>query len=254
MSEIRTHFCRRSFLGILGGALLPEAPLLATYGSGGVVQMRRVLMVGDSLSVGPFGVEMQHFLVDRFGESRVYLLASCGSCPEHWLGTEPEFVSKCGYRVKTPKQFLLGEYERGRRPDPFPTPKLEKILPKSRPDLVLVQLGTNWFDALEQSAAPEAVERLEGIVNRFVDVLLRADPKPQLIWITPPDSARFRKVQGVVTDLLRRVGRKRRFACIDSSGLVRYVPGESGSDGIHYAAAAAEKWAAGVKSRILRML
>lgn len=211
-------------------------------------------MLGDSLSVGPFGQEMQHFLIEKFGESRVYLVASCGSSPEHWLASEPEFVSKCGYRVKTPRQYSLGQYENGRRPEPFPTPKLEYIVEKTRPDLVLVQLGTNWFDLLEQGAVPEVVDRLERIVDRFVAALFQFEPRPQLVWITPPDSARFRRVQGLVTDMLRRVGRRRGFSCIDSSVLVQYVPGESGRDGVHYASGAAEKWASGVKGCLLKLL
>ena len=254
MRNICTPVSRRSFLGLALGAVLPAPALHATYGGGGAVIFRRVLMLGDSLSVGPFGQEMQHFLIERFGESRVYLLASCGASPEHWLASEPEFVAKCGYRVKTPRQYLLGVYEKGRRPEPFPTPKLEQILAKTHPDLVLVQLGTNWFDLIEQSSTPEVIERLEGIVDRFAATLLSAEPKPQVVWITPPDSARFRKVQGTVTELLNRVGRRRRFDCIDSSALVHYIPGQSGGDGVHYASAAAEKWASGVKGCLLKML
>jgi len=254
MSILYHSVSRRSFMGLVLGAGLPVPALHATYGGGGGVHFKRVLMLGDSLSVGPFGQEMQRFLVERFGESRVYLLASCGSSPEHWLGSEPEFVSKCGYRVKTPSQYMLGEYENGRRPEPFPTPKIEHLLAKTRPNLVLVQLGTNWFDLLEQAATPGAIERLEGIVDRFASAILGSGPRPQLVWITPPDSARFRRVQGMVTELLRRVGRRRCFACIDSSALVHYVPGQSGADGVHYASAAAEKWANGVKGCLLRML
>jgi hypothetical protein len=254
MSHIFSVVSRRAFAGSVLGALFCENALFATYGSGGNLILRRVLMIGDSLSVGPFGQEMQHFLIEKFGESRVYLFASCGSSPEHWLGSEPEFVSKCGYRVKTPRQFLLGEYEKGRRPAPFPTPKLEHILARTHPDLVLVQLGTNWFDMLEQGASHEVVERLEGIVERFVATLISLDSKPQVVWITPPDSARFRKVQGTVTDLLQSAGKRWRFSCIDSSTLVQYVPGQSGGDGVHYASAAAEKWASGVKGCLLKIL
>lgn len=253
MSELSSPTTRRAFIGsAIGTAFFPDK-LLGTYGSGGFVIFRKVLMLGDSLSVGPFGQEMQHFLIERFGESRVYLLASCGSSPEHWLGSEPEFVSKCGYRVKTPRQYLLGEYEKGRKPEPFPTPKIEHVLAKTHPDLILVQLGTNWFDLLEQGATPELVEHLDGIVDRFVSSLLAPYPRPQLVWITPPDSARFRRVQGVVTEILKRASRRLRFTCINSSDLIEYIPGKSGGDGVHYAYAAAEKWANGVKDCLLKM-
>lgn len=254
MSDLLKFGSRRAFLNTLLGASLPVPRLLATYGAGGNVIFRKVLMLGDSLSVGPFGQEMQHFLIERFGESRVYIIASCGASPEHWLASEPEFVSKCGYRVKTPRQYLLGDYEKGRRPEPFPTPKLERILPKTQPDLILVQMGTNWFDLLEQASNPDLIEHLDGILNRFVNTLFASDPRPQLVWITPPDSARFRKVQGLVANLLQRGARRLRFLCIDSSDLIEYVPGKSGGDGVHYASSAAEKWANGVKGCLLKML
>jgi hypothetical protein len=254
MSDLNTPGSRRAFLSTLLSAALPAPNLLATYGAGGNVIFRKVLMLGDSLSVGPFGQEMQHFLIERFGESRVYLIASCGISPEHWLPSEPEFVSRCGYRVKTPRQYLLGDYEKGRRPEPFPTPKLDRILSKTQPDLVLIQMGTNWFDLLEHASTPEFIEHLDGILDRFVNTLFASDPKPQLVWITPPDSARFRKVQGLVTSLLQRGARRLRFLCIDSSDLIEYVPGKSGGDGVHYASNAAEKWANGVKGCLLKML
>lgn len=254
MSKLLSPGSRRAFLTTALGAAMVPRNLLATYGGGGNVFFRKVLMLGDSLSVGPFGQEMQHFLIAKFGESRVYLLASCGVSPEHWLDSEPEFISKCGYRVKTPRQYLLGEYEKGRRPAPFPTPKLEHILSKTHPDLVLVQMGTNWFDLLEQAGNPDLIHHLEGIVERFVATLLDSDPRPQLVWITPPDSARFRRVQAMVTSLLQRAARRLRFTCIDSSELIEYIPGKSGGDGVHYASAAAEKWATGVKDCLLKML
>jgi hypothetical protein len=254
MSNLRTVGARRAFLGTLLSAAIPTARSLATYGAGGTVFFRKVLMLGDSLSVGPFGQEMQHFLIERFGESRVYLIASCGVSPEHWLGSEPGFVSRCGYRVKTPRQFLHGEYDKGRKPEPFPTPKLEAVLSKTHPDLVLVQMGTNWFDLLEHSSTPELIEHLDGILDRFVATLFVSEPRPQLVWITPPDSARFRKVQGTVTSVLQRGARRLRYLCIDSSDLIEYVPGKSGGDGVHYASGAAEKWANGVKGCLLKML
>ena len=69
--------------------------LNATYGASWSFGGRsNVLLIGDSLSAGPFGKEMQEYLIDKFTESKVYVYASCGSSPEHWLASEPTFVSK----------------------------------------------------------------------------------------------------------------------------------------------------------------
>jgi lysophospholipase L1-like esterase len=41
---------------------------------------------------------------------------------------------------------------------------------------------------------------------------------------------------------------------VDSSELVRYVSGQTGSDGVHYGAADAQKWAKGVQRQLRRIL
>jgi hypothetical protein len=117
-----------------------------------------------------------------------------------------------------------------------------------------VQLGTNWFDLLEQRSDPETIAKLTSIVERFAESVQNADFHAELIWITPPDSARFKNVQGTVNELIKSVARRRRFRCIDSSQMVHYVPGQSGHDGVHYSGAAAEKWASGVKAWIVNQL
>ena len=215
---------------------------------------QRVLYIGDSLSVGPFGRELQGVLTDTFSEKRVYVYASCGSSPEHWLQAEPSFVTKCGYRVKTPYKTAHYEYERGRAPEHFPTPKIESLLKEARPSLVVVQLGTNWFDRVEQRPTTEELERLQEILLRFTDTIQNSDSKPSLVWVTPPDSERFRKVQGSVTKMIRAAGRARRFAVIDSSGMVRYKMGSSGGDGVHYYGPDAITWAEGVITKLIGML
>jgi hypothetical protein len=216
---------------------------------------QRVLYIGDSLSVGPFGRELQEFLTEIFTEKRVYMYASCGSSPEHWLQGEPSFVTKCGCRVKTPSKALHYEYEKGRPPELFPTPKVEALLKESRPTLVIVQLGTNWFDRLEQRPTQEELDRLQGILVRFADAIQNSDSRPSLVWVTPPDSERFRRVQAPVTKLIRAVGRTRKdFAVIDSSNMVRYTMGSTGGDGVHYYGPDAIKWADGVKRRLLGLL
>ncbi len=224
------------------------------YSKPDYVPTQRVLMIGDSLSVGPFGREMQAYLTDQFGEKRFYMYASCGSSPEHWLASEPVFHSKCGSRVKTPKSFSHSEAEKGRPAEPFSTPKLESLLRDSRPNLVIVQLGTNWFDRLVDKPGPEELARLAGILDRFAETVLASESRPKLIWITPPDSERFRKVQGDITKLISAAARQRRFNTINSSSMVRYVTGQTGGDGVHYYGPDAIKWADGVKSRLRGLL
>ena len=229
--------------------------LNATYDAGWPIGARpKVLLIGDSLSAGPFGKEMQEYLIDRFSETKVYVYASCGSSPEHWLSSEPTFVSNCGFRVKTPTKFLHGDFEKGRPPEPYATPKLDALLRDIRPQIVIVQLGTNWFDVLNEKLNDEQIARLRAFVERFASEVKARDPRTQLIWITPPDSSKFRRIQTEVTRLIRSVQRRMGFLLVDSSELVRYVPGQTGSDGVHYSAADAQKWAEGVQRQLRRIL
>ena len=80
----------------------------------------KVMLIGDSLSVGPFGRALESALQARFGRDEVCVFASCGSSPEDWLPKKPVFVTNCGYRQTTPQASFSHEYRNGRRPPPVP--------------------------------------------------------------------------------------------------------------------------------------
>jgi hypothetical protein len=213
------------------------------------------LVIGDSLTVGPFGDKLEEFLLQSLGESNVYLYAVCGSSPEHWLEAEPEFRSRCGYRLKIPrKKTELGRHENGHPPEPRATRKLEDLLPKIRPDAVIVQLGTNWFDRLAESPGEATRNRIDHILDQFQAVIRKKAPGARLIWITPPDSSRFRNVQATVTTAIREAGARHRFWVINSSKMLSYTPGKTGGDGVHLASPAADQWFEKVRPYLHRCL
>jgi hypothetical protein len=85
--------CVASFTVIANGK-----PRVTNRPSVEIVTNTRVLMIGDSLSAGPFGEAVQKHLAVKFGPQNVAAFASCGSSPENWLADEPAFYTKCGYR------------------------------------------------------------------------------------------------------------------------------------------------------------
>jgi hypothetical protein len=189
-----------------------------------------VLYIGDSLSVGAFGETLYDHLVSTVGSRNVALYASCGSSPENWLRKEPTFFSRCGYREQTPSGSAAVDSRTH-----HVTPKVEELLRRYRPTTVIVQLGTNWMD---QSLSDE---RIRSILESFVDSI-HAGANCRLVWIGPPDSFRFSKVQGRIYKLIQQ-SRRRGDIVIDSRRLTHYVLGKTGGDGIHYNRESAVPWA-----------
>jgi hypothetical protein len=192
--------------------------------------VQRVLYIGDSLSVDTFGELVSQYLMKTF-HGNVAFYASCGSSPENWLSDEPVFVTKCGYRQFVPPHPLIyGD------PMHHSTPKIERLLRDQQPTVVIVQQGTNWMDR------PLTDEKISSILDRFISAIHR-NANCQIIWIGPPNSARFRSVQGRICTLIKQ--HQRRFdPVIDSRRLTpKYVVGKTGGDGIHYRSEAATEWA-----------
>jgi hypothetical protein len=215
-----------------------------------------ILMIGDSLTVGGFGEAVEDYLLHRFGGKNVAIFASCGSSPEHWVRSGPNYITKCGYREQTPRSSILYDFERGRRPKRVLTPKLEDLVAKFRPRTVIVQLGTNWMDGMLRSNPARDESTYGEILDRFV-AAIRGGPDTvrKIIWITPPDSSRYSKaLQRRVTNLIKTASRRHSFEIIDSSRLTHYVRGQSGGDGVHYNKKAATEWANRVTRELDSML
>ena len=169
--------------------LCPAISSLVAPSHGATPQPVKVLLVGDSLSVGPFGAAMQSLLTRNFGEGNVCLFASCGSSPEDWL-PGPAFVTKCGYRQTTPSGSQLYQYENGGRPRQVKTPKLRGITANYNPEFVIVQLGTNWMDSLSAGGASDGT-KYRKIISDFITELRRGQPPRAIFWVLPPASSKF---------------------------------------------------------------
>ena len=247
----------RTAFTLLGIALCVGCFVLATNGTARPATSKRaesapaaaapsrVLMIGDSLSAGPFGEAVQQHLARKFGPDNVAAYASCGSSPEHWLQAEPGFYTKCGYRESTPdKPPVFRDFENGKPPRPTLTPKLEPIVRRYQPTVVVVQLGTNWMDRNLSDG------EISAFLDRFV-AAARGRSVRQIVWIAPPDSSAMpARAQARVHRLIQQGAKRQRFDVIDSRQLTHYVPGKTGGDGVHYNSESSRAWAAKVNSRL----
>jgi hypothetical protein len=206
----------------------------------------KVLMIGDSLSVSGFGDAVRDHLEHEFGRQNVAFFASCGSSPENWLQNEPVFHTRCGYREKTPTSDIYLDYHNGKRPSAVATPKVETLIERYKPTIVIVQLGTNWMDRSLSD------DQIRAILARFVNAAHRGRTL-RMIWIGPPDSSRFSKVQNRIYRLIQQ-SVWRGDPVIDSRRFTRYLVGKTGGDGIHYNRESGEAWAKRVIASIDQVL
>lgn len=217
----------------------------------GLNRSSKVLVIGDSLTCGPFGDKLESWLLENLGPSRVAVYASCGSSPESWLASEKDFYSPCGYRETTTQVHITDKSSRGRRPTPVRTPKIEELLAKHQPQIVIIQLGTNHFDSVLHDGK-EAIPKLAKFYENFANALTRrGGPVRMVVWVTPPDSSKFPKwIQEAVDEMIISNNKRHSFGSVVSRGFTHYVPGVTGSDGVHYNDAGAAPWAANVIRRL----
>ena len=215
----------------------------------------KVLWVGDSLTVGPFGEAVESSLIETLGRGRVWMFAACGSSVESWLESEPAYVTACGYRECTPTTRVLEDYHANYHPQRMPAPKVEALLKKIEPDIIIVQLGTNHFDALEHDGKG-VLDRQSEVFERFSNTLwTTTEGVRQVIWIMPPDSARFADwIQTAVAEMIQKAAKRHHYQVIDSRKYTHYTKGVSGGDGVHYWTDQGYQWAANVLKELTPML
>ena len=79
------------------------------------------------------------------------------------------------------------------------------------------------------------------VLAQFV-AAMHADGTRRLIWIGPPDSSKFSKVQSRIYWLIQQ-SVPRGDPVIDSRRFTRYLLGKTGGDGINYNSDSGEAWA-----------
>jgi hypothetical protein len=205
-----------------------------------------VMLIGDSLSFGPFGERLEALLKESTGTRGVCVFASCGSSPESWTDGEPVYATTCGYRQVTPnpREYMFVDFDHGRKPPPTATPKLGRILANYRPDLVIIQLGTNWMDGFNPRRT-EDYRQLGIYIRGMIGEIRSRSPGSRIVWILPPSASRYSQtVQNQIAAYMRNCAAAFDFQTIDSRRLTgSYILGVTGSDGVHYSAGSATSWA-----------
>ncbi len=206
-----------------------------------------MLYIGDSLSVGNFGDELQKVFLKGLGASRLVMVASGGATVTNWMAAYPVYVTRSGYRETRTGVGIL---------DPKPgskytTPKIETMLAGFKPEILTIQLGTYHFDAIQQGG-DKVIPEQKKLFESFADAIVKSGTSLKLvIWITPPDSLSFQdETETAVWNIITEVCRSHNFHVVDSRKYTHYIKGKSGSDGVLYRGEHCVPWAAGVLAGI----
>ncbi|MFM8230211.1 MAG: hypothetical protein ACKOAL_03205 [Chthoniobacterales bacterium] len=185
---------RRRFIKLLGAvALAPSLGATRLFASART-SPESVLIIGDSMALCGFGEHLDKLFRDaRVPTVNTYM--ACGTHPLSWtqLKSYVKAQSRCGFwkiesRPDGPVQMKdVYGMERGHKPSRYPVPKIEELLPATRPDVMIVQLGNNLFDLLKGKEKKRNGEVLEPFVAPFLNLVGQANPPVRrLYWVTPP--------------------------------------------------------------------
>jgi hypothetical protein len=195
-----------------------------------------ILYIGDSHSFGQFGKVMDETL-SQVSEHLV-IESSCGSTPSTWLGTNTYQKTVCGFWKKDGLEEL--------RTKVHSTPNFIEEIENYRPDIVIVQLGTNIAAFENPLGQTKSIDKMmKTIINKNITCY----------WIGPPDanSPIVTKKKLIITnDLLKKLAKNNNCTFIDSLRLTSFPLNYK--EGIHYPSNLSRTWGEKVSKILLKLL
>ena len=140
-------------------------------------ERKRILYLGDSMSMGAFGKTFDEEM--REAGFDVYTFVAGGATPYYWLSRYSTITGPIGYWEKTPGGEQRESVARG-------VPKVESLLERYDPDVVVVQTGTNLYSTLRSKRRTKEnnVKEVECLLSHMVEAATQGGRK--CYWITPP--------------------------------------------------------------------
>ncbi|MEM9478387.1 MAG: hypothetical protein AAGA58_01855 [Verrucomicrobiota bacterium] len=232
---------------LLGLASISLFCVLTQPAMAGAFAGPKVLYLGDSMSMGAFGETFDQEM--REAGCDVFTHVAGGATPYYWLSRYSSISSSIGYWEKTPTAESRKKYIRA-------VPKVEKLVEDYRPDIVVVQTGTNLYATLRSKRRTKEANILE------VETLLQNMAKAatmygaDIYWVTPPRSHPRRypyELQEEMASIMKRaVSRYGRV--FDSRSVTEFTDPYPKTDGIHYGPTEARAWARVVGADFRRFL
>lgn len=205
-----------------------SSPAATTGGSTNIGPGTRVLMIGDSHTVGAFGTELDAKL--RSTGAQVATYGASGSSATQWANGG---TTRSGWVARGAN----GQLEQPPWNQPHQIPKLEDLIAREKPGVIIVNLGANFRggDPTSQVRSLGEIAKKHGI---------------KLIWVGPPktreDSSNDSAIKAFDQKMAAAMAPYGTYIASDP-----FTPTYSGSDGLHYGSEAGKKWAYGVFGQII---
>ncbi len=197
----------------------------------------RILYLGDSLSIGTFGVTLDSSL--RSSGFDVRTVVAGGASPYYWLKHYQSLPCTIGFWEKTDTSERRVGYVRA-------VPKLEDLIADSKPNVVVVQTGINLYATLrsKRRSKEENVEEVRSLIDQMCFSIAQGGALSY--WVLPPQSheERYsREIQDELAYLMRSVVEKYEGTVFESQKVTKFVDPYPATDGIHYGPEEARGWA-----------
>lgn len=215
-----------------------------------------VLILGDSLALCGFGKRLDERFRKNPRVKSTYTYIACGTNPLSWLKERPytNIKTHCGFvSIESNGSGRPREVQdvygmrRGHIPIPHAVPKLEDLVVSLRPDILIMQTGTNLFDLFPDHKTVVPNRHGPALRSYLVPFITKAAGSPstlrKIYWVASPTSGRVSKeVQDFVVDQIRAdVGSVAQI--IDSRKLVSYPYRHMEPDKEHFIGEDMDLWA-----------
>jgi hypothetical protein len=194
------------------------------------IEKPKVLLVGDSQSLGEYGKTLDQLFRIKIGTGNVTTAALCGAHEKHFLygddsGCDPN------------KNDVVGWYKTSTQDDGQRTSfQLEQLIEENDPSLVVISLGTNYM-------SPRRV--LNGRTKELLDTLNGR----KCYWVGAPQLDIPPVRTGVINEHLRVMTQE---ACTYVDSTLLTDKKDILPDGIHYKKQPARRWAKRVFDTIIK--
>ena len=215
-----------------------------------------VLILGDSLALCGFGKRLDERFRKNPQVKSTFTYLACGTNPLSWLKERPytNIKTHCGFvSIESNGSGRARELQdvygmrRGHVPIPHPVPKLEDLLVALRPDILIMQTGTNLFDLFPDHKTVNPNRHGPTLRSYLVPFITKAVRSPstlrKIYWVASPTSGRVSKeIQEFVLEQTRTdIGSVANV--IDSRTLVAYPYRRMEPDHEHFLGVDMDLWA-----------